>query len=74
MALNIIKLYGNVTENFQPEDMYDSRVECLSDHPHDEVMEGWGVLDTETGFLEAGSEDWYDTEEDAQKYIDSLTK
>lgn len=74
MALNIIKLYGNVTEHFQPEDMYDSRQECISDHPNDEVMEGWGVQDTETGFLEADSEDWYDTEEDAQAYIDSLNK
>lgn len=73
MALEIIKLYGNVTEHFAPEDMYSDREECLADHPNDKVMEGWGVKDTETGFLHIDSEDWYDEKEDAQEFIDALS-
>jgi hypothetical protein len=73
MALRIIKLYGNKTAHFAPEDIYSDREECLQDHPNDEVLEGFGVLDTETGFCTDDSDDWYETEEDAQEYIDGVT-
>ncbi len=73
----VIKYYAdtlytnNDKENGVPYygDIYTSRDEVLQNHPNAEVLEGFGVLDTETGYSPDDVDDWYDTVEDVLDFI-----
>lgn len=52
-------------------DIYTDRGECLENHPGDEVLTGFGVLDASTALLVSDSADFYDTAIEAQAFIDN---
>jgi hypothetical protein len=74
--LRIIRQYANSTAYMSggPEDIYNTREDCLKDHPTDPVLAGFGVLDEETGFRAEGSDDWYDTLQEALEFIEKTEK
>lgn len=70
MALHVTKLYANADrENGWYGDIYNTPDDVRKDHPDDEILTGFGVLDGGTGFLHDESADWYDTEEEALLFI-----
>lgn len=75
MHLKVVPLYGNAGAYHAPEDIYETREECLADHPKNFVMTGYGVKNVETGeILPAPDGDWFQYEEDAATHLEHLTK
>lgn len=72
MALRIISLFAN-EDNGIYGDIYNTVEEVLEEHPGAVVLHGYGILDTETGFVVDESEDFYATEaealEDMKKFL-----
>lgn len=76
--LSIINLYANVlyTQNDSKTgeayygDVYTNKEELLKEHPACEVLQGFGLLDHQSGFAPDDSEDWYESLEDALSYIE----
>lgn len=62
MNTKIKVLYGNMPAD-QPyvEDIYDSLDDAQREHPYDQIMVGYGIIDKNTGLLLEGTKDWYDT-------------
>lgn len=66
MKAKIKVLYGNMPAD-QPyvEDVYDSLEEVQKEHPCEQIMVGYGIMDENTGLLLDGTKDWYDTYDSA---------
>lgn len=71
MALRIIPLYAN-EDNGIYGDIFNTAEEVLEAHPGATVLTGFGILDTETGFVVDESEDFYVTEAEAQEDMEQL--
>lgn len=69
MRLKVIPLFANEDQAAGYGDIYNTREDCLKEHPTDTVLEGFGVLDEDTGFLTDDSDDIYWTEEEALGYL-----
>lgn len=75
MGLHVVKLYANLDREFDMYgDIYDTPEDVQKDHPDDEILHGFGVLDGATGFLRDGSADWYETEDEALAFITAARK
>lgn len=71
MALRIIQLFAN-EDNGIYGDIYSTVEEVLEEHPGATVLQGYGILDTETGFVVDESEDFYATEAEALEDMKEL--
>lgn len=71
MALKIIPLFAN-EENGIYGDIFNTAEDVLEAHPGATVLKGFGILNTETGFLVDESEDFYATEDEAQEDMGKL--
>lgn len=70
MGLHVTKLYANFDQEMGGYgDIYTTPDDVRKDHPDDEILTGFGVLDGATGFMHDESADWYDTEEEALAFI-----
>jgi len=69
--LKIVQLFANKNTDDIYGDIYTSPKQCIADHPDDEVLVGYGVMDTMTEFLVDTSADFYRTEADAEAFIDA---
>lgn len=74
-GLHVVKIYANLDRASDIYgDIYDTLDDVRKDHPGDEILHGFGVLDGATGFLAEGSEDWYEVEDDALAFITAARK
>lgn len=71
MAAKIVTLYAN-EDNGIYGDIYNTPEEVLEAHPGATVLTGFGIQDTETGFLFDESQDFYTTKEEAQADIPNM--
>lgn len=71
MTLRIIPLFAN-EDNGIYGDIFNTAEEVLEAHPGATVLKGFGILNTETGFVVDESEDFYATEAEAQEDMDRL--
>lgn len=71
MAKQIIPLFAN-EDNGIYGDIFNTEQEVLEAHPGVTVLNGFGILDTETGFLVDESEDFYATEAEALEDMENL--
>ena len=58
-------IYANQNANYEYGDIYKSRYEAAKDHPTDKIVFGFCVIDTLTGLIPDGCNDWNDTVEEA---------
>lgn len=66
MKIKIKVLYGNMPSGqTYIEDIYDSLEDAQREHPHDQIMVGYGIVDKNTGLLLDDTKDWYDTYDSA---------
>jgi hypothetical protein len=70
MRLKTVTLFANKNEDGIYGDIYSSAEECLKEHPNDDVLVGFGVMNEDTGLCVDESDDFYATEADAQRFID----
>ncbi len=70
MNLKIVSLFANKNEDGIYGDIYTSLEDCRNDHPNDEALVGFGVVDEDSGYLVDESDDFYPTEAEAQQFID----
>jgi hypothetical protein len=68
--LKVVDYFAN-KENGSYGDIYSDVADLRKDHPKAEIIAGYGVLDTKTGFSPIESADWYWTREEAQAFIDA---
>lgn len=61
----ICTVYANQNEEYEYGDIYVSRREAAQDHPHDKIVFGFCIIDTSTGFIPEGCNEWNATIEDA---------
>lgn len=73
MALRIIPLFAN-EDNGIYGDIYSTVEEVLEEHPGATVLQGYGILDEETGFVVDESEDFYATEAEALEDMEELNR
>lgn len=74
----IVKYYANTLytngdkENGNPYygDIYLTKEDVLKAHPDAEILEGYGLIDTETNYHPDDADDWYDSVEEVIKYIE----
>lgn len=68
--LHVVRQYANRDpESGFYGDIYATPEDARKDHPEDEVLTGFGVLDAGTGFIADEADDWYDTEDEALAFI-----
>jgi hypothetical protein len=71
MALRIIPLFANEDHGIYG-DIFNTAEEVLEAHPGATVLKGFGILDTETGYIADDTEDFYATEAEAQLHMENL--
>lgn len=70
--LKIIPLYADKSEESGYGDISSDPADIERDHPGATVLQGWGILDTTTGYVVSESEDIYFTREDAERGLQEL--
>ena len=71
--LKVINYYSNKVDG-SFEDIYTDLEDLRKDHPDAEVITGYGVHDTETGYSPNDAADWYATYDEAQAFIDAAVQ
>lgn len=71
MTMKIIPLFANEDHGIYG-DIFSTAEDVLAAYPGATVMNGFGILDTETGFIVDETEDFYETEAEAQEDMKRL--
>lgn len=71
----IVKLYANVVHSKENDvqyykDIYLLKEDVLNEHPQSEVVEGFGIVDVQTGYIPESFLDWFESLDDALFYIE----
>ena len=61
----IVTVYANQDDDYEYGDIYATRCEAAKNHPDDNIIFGFCVVDTATGFIPEDCNDWNDTIEEA---------
>lgn len=71
MTKQIIPLFANEDHGIYG-DIFTTVEDVLAAHPGATVLSGFGILDTETGFMADESEDFYATEAEAHEDMENF--
>lgn len=61
----MLTLYANKTADGHRGNIYESRIKAVTAHPDDEIILGFRIIDSTTGLVPKGCEDWNDSAEKA---------